>query len=102
MSTLDNLFRRTHDLPMAARNISITPELLAHAQARVASGKFETVSEYFRSLVRADLEREQAGEWIEAMVTRSEASGRIDITDVGFDGILGKALATPVQQRRAG
>ena len=87
---------------MAARNISITLELLDHAQKRVASGKFETVSEYFRSLVRADLEQEQAGAWIEEMVSRSEASGRIDVTDAGFDAIIEKALAGSVQRRRAG
>lgn len=87
---------------MATRNISITPELLAHAQERVDSGRFETVSEYFRSLVRADLEQEQAGAWIEQMVSRSEASGRLDVTDEGFDAIIQKALAGSAGRRRAG
>ena len=60
---------------MAARNISITPELLAHAQHRVDSGKFETVSEYIRSLVRADLERAEAERHLMALLEEGERSG---------------------------
>ncbi|MEE9404294.1 MAG: type II toxin-antitoxin system ParD family antitoxin [Algisphaera sp.] len=42
---------------MASKNISITDALLAHAEQQIASGRYDNMSEYVRSLIRHDQEK---------------------------------------------
>ena len=69
------------NLCMEQKNISITPELLAHAEAMVESGKYANVSDYMRALIRRDQEREEANAWLRHMHQEAVDSGEpVDIT----------------------
>jgi len=66
---------------MEQRNISITPELLAHAEAMVATGRYANVSDYMRALIRHDREREEANAWLRQMHREAVESGdSVEIT----------------------
>ncbi|MEO1718292.1 MAG: type II toxin-antitoxin system ParD family antitoxin [Planctomycetota bacterium] len=57
MSNIDILATLCENECMEQQNISLTPELLAHAKAMVASGRFANVSDYMRALIREDQDR---------------------------------------------
>ena len=60
---------------MATMNISLPDELKAFAEAAVAEGRFSTVSDYVRDLIRTDEKRKRAIAEIQAALDEGEASG---------------------------
>ena len=79
------------------QNISITPELLAHAKKQVESGRFENISEYMRSLVRKDQERQVYGDKLRALIDDGLSSGDdIDMTP----SQLGRLLKDHIKKLR--
>ena len=63
---------------MAKISISMTDNMEAHVQDRVKSGDYNNVSEYFRDLVRRDLDRQSAEDRLRMMLEEAENSGTSD------------------------
>jgi antitoxin ParD1/3/4 len=63
---------------MAQLNISVPQALKAWIDARVAEGRFSSVSDYVRDLVRRDQDHARETEWLQAMVDEGRASPLID------------------------
>ncbi len=53
-----------NNLHMKQNKFSISPELLAHAEAMVKSGRYANVSAYIQALIQRDQEREEANAWL--------------------------------------
>lgn len=92
---------------MEQQNISITPELLAHAKERVASGEFANVSDYMRALVRRDRQEQQLGIKLVALLAEAEASGEpVEMTPEQVGQLMQQHLAEkadePQPDRKAG
>lgn len=90
---------------MEQRNISITPELLAHAEDMVASGRYANVSDYMRALIRQDREREEANAWLRQVHEQAIASGKpVDITPEKLGDIVQQGIerANAENDRQAG
>ena len=60
---------------MATMNISLPNELKLFAEAAVAEGRYSTVSDYMRDLIRTDEKRRRAIAQIQAALDEGEASG---------------------------
>lgn len=69
---------------MAKVTISMPDAMNAYVSKRIASGQYGNVSEYFRDLVRRDLERLGAMLDLRSMLERAEASR---ISDRSLDEI---------------
>lgn len=60
---------------MAKMTISMPDTMSAYVAARIESGQYGNVSEFFRDLVRRDRERQHADDRLRAMLDEAEASG---------------------------
>ncbi|MEZ5670733.1 MAG: type II toxin-antitoxin system ParD family antitoxin [Alphaproteobacteria bacterium] len=60
---------------MAKVTISMPDEMTAYVAARVESGQYGNVSEFFRDLVRRDQRANQANADLRALLAEAEASG---------------------------
>lgn len=60
---------------MATMNISLPDELKAFAEAAVSDGRYSTVSDYMRDLIRTDEKKRRAIAQIQAALDEGEASG---------------------------
>jgi len=105
MSKFDIIYAVWHTEQMEQRNISITPELLDHAEAMVATGRYANVSDYMRALIRRDQEREEANAWLRTMHKEALASGGpIEITPEQLGEIVRRGIdrAKDEAERQAG
>lgn len=60
-------------------NLSLPPALKSWVDAKVAQGRYSSVSDYMRDLVRRDQESAMAEtEWLRELVAEGLASGVID------------------------
>lgn len=75
---------------MATMNISLPEQMKAWAEAQADTGKYSNTSDYVRDLIRRDQERAEKIAAMQAIVTRSIASG---ISDLTMQDILEKARA---------
>jgi len=60
---------------MATMNISLPEQMKAWAEAQAETGKYSNTSDYVRDLIRRDQERAEKIAAMQAVVTRSIASG---------------------------
>ncbi|CAL4867236.1 MULTISPECIES: type II toxin-antitoxin system ParD family antitoxin [Asticcacaulis] len=75
---------------MATMNISLPEQMKAWAESQAETGKYSNTSDYVRDLIRRDQERAEKIAAMQAVVTRSIASG---ISDLSMQDILEKARA---------
>jgi antitoxin ParD1/3/4 len=71
-------------------NISLPEQMKAWAESQAETGKYSNTSDYVRDLIRRDQERSEKIAAMQAVVTRSIASG---ISDLSMQDILEKARA---------
>lgn len=78
---------------MAAQNISITPELLAHARKMVETGKYGSISDYMRALVRRDLAEQEYNERLLELIQEGLDSGPgVEVTPEGIGELIQKGI----------
>ncbi len=65
---------------MAKITISMPDAMSEYVSARVESGQYGNVSEYFRDLVRREQQRKQAEHELRQMLEDAEASGESALT----------------------
>lgn len=64
---------------MSQLNVSIPPALRTWIEARVAQGRYSSVSDYVRDLVRRDQDSaEDETSWLRGLIAEGLASGIID------------------------
>jgi antitoxin ParD1/3/4 len=83
---------------MQTMNISLPEPLKAFVDAQIATGRYSSVSEYVRELIRED-ERRRAQEQLESLLLEGLASEKTPLTRQDFDDIRREALAR-VQSRQ--
>ncbi len=77
---------------MQSMNVSLPEPLKAFVDAQIASGRYSSVSEYVRELIRED-ERRKAQDQLEALLLDGLKSGKRPLTREDFDDIRREALA---------
>ena len=77
---------------MQTMNISLPSPLKDFVDAQITTGRYSSVSEYVRELIRAD-EKRKAGERIEAMLLEGLASPETELTRQDFADIRKEALS---------
>ncbi len=77
---------------MLTMNISLPDPLKEFVDAQIASGRYSSVSEYIRALIRED-EKRNAEERLEALLLEGLASEETELTRQDFEHIRKEALA---------
>ena len=77
---------------MATMNVSLPDEMKDWAESQTAEGKYATVSDYVRDLIRRDIKRTEGIARFQAMIDEARASPTREITDI-------KAYFEEVKQR---
>lgn len=76
---------------MQTMNISLPDPLKEFVEAQINSGRYSSVSEYVRELIRSD-EKRKAEERLEAMLLEGLASTETELTSRDFEDIRKEAL----------
>ena len=76
---------------MQTMNISLPDPLKDFVDAQITSGRYSSVSEYVRELIRED-EKRKAEERLEAMLLEGMASPETELTRRDFEDIRKEAL----------
>jgi antitoxin ParD1/3/4 len=76
---------------MQTMNISLPDPLKDFVDAQIATGRYSSVSEYVRELIRED-EKRKAEERLEAMLLEGMASPETELTRRDFEDIRKEAL----------
>jgi len=85
---------------MQSMNISLPDSLRQFVDGQVATGRYSSVSEYVRELIRAD-EKRKAEEQLEAKLLEGLNSAEGDLTPADWTAIRKEALAkVEVRARR--
>jgi antitoxin ParD1/3/4 len=77
---------------MQTMNISLPEPLKEFVDAQISAGRYSSVSEYIRELIRED-ERRRAEERLEALLLEGLESEESDLTRRDFGDIRKEALA---------
>jgi antitoxin ParD1/3/4 len=77
---------------MQSMNISLPEPLKEFVDAQIAAGRYSSVSEYIRELIRED-EKRKAEERLEALLFEGLQSEASDLTHLDFEDIRKEALA---------
>jgi antitoxin ParD1/3/4 len=77
---------------MQTMNISLPEPLKEFVDAQISAGRYSSVSEYIRELIRED-ERRKAEERLEALLLEGLESDKSDLTRRDFEDIRKEALA---------
>jgi antitoxin ParD1/3/4 len=77
---------------MQTMNISLPEPLKEFVDDQIAEGRYSSVSEYIRELIRADEKRKAEGR-LEALLLEGLDSGESELTRQDFDSIRKKAMA---------
>lgn len=77
---------------MQTMNISLPDPLKEFVEAQINSGRYSSVSEYVRELIRSD-EKRKAEERLEAMLLEGLASTETELTSRDFEDIRKEALS---------
>lgn len=77
---------------METMNISLPEPLKEFVDTQIASGRYSSVSEYIRALIRDD-EKRKAEERLEALLLEGLASEETELTHSDFEDIRKEALA---------
>lgn len=84
---------------METMNISLPEPLKAFVEAQIAAGRYSSVSEYVRELIRED-ERRKAQEQLESLLLDGLKGERSALTRQDFDDIRRDALAKVKSRQR--
>lgn len=77
---------------MQSMNISLPEPLKKFVDGQIAQGRYSSVSEYVRELIRADEKRKAAAE-LEAKLLEGINSAETELTSADWDAIRKEALA---------
>jgi antitoxin ParD1/3/4 len=77
---------------METMNISLPEPMKAFVDSQIAAGRYSSVSEYVRDLIRDD-ERRKAEERLEALLLEGLRSEKTKLTRQDFDDIRREAMA---------
>jgi antitoxin ParD1/3/4 len=77
---------------MQTMNISLPDPLKDFVDAQIKSGRYSSVSEYVRELIRSD-EKRKAEDRLEAMLLEGMASPETELTSRDFEEIRKEALS---------
>ena len=86
---------------MQSMNISLPDPLKDFVDEQVARGRYSSVSEYVRELIRADQKR-KAEDRLEAMLLEGLSGDEIELTRDDWAGIRKDALARLEARRNSG
>ena len=76
---------------MQSMNISLPDPLKQFVDGQIAEGRYSSVSEYVRELIRAD-EKRKAEEQLEAKLLEALNSGESELTPMDWRAIRNEAL----------
>jgi antitoxin ParD1/3/4 len=82
---------------MQAVNISLPEPLKQFVDSQIASGRYGSVSEYIRALIRDD-EKRNAGRRLDALLVEGPESEESELTEQDFKEIRQEALAQAKRQ----
>jgi antitoxin ParD1/3/4 len=77
---------------MQSMNISLPEPLKQFVDGQISTGRYSSVSEYVRELIRAD-EKRKADEWLEAKLLEGLNSPESELTAADWRNIRQDALA---------
>lgn len=80
------------EVPMQSMNISLPDPLKQFVDGQIAQGRYSSVSEYVRELIRAD-EKRKAEEHLEARLIEGLNSPESELTPADWRAIRTEALA---------
>lgn len=83
---------------MQTMNISLPDPLRRFVDAQIAEGRYSSVSEYVRELIRAD-EKRRAQEALESLLLEGLASDELTLTKSDWQAIRAEALNRVVNAR---
>lgn len=86
---------------MPSMNISLPDPLKDFVDAQIASGRYGSVSEYVRELIRAD-EKRKAEDQLQALLMEGLASPQSELTRQDFRDIRKAALAQLRARKKQG
>jgi antitoxin ParD1/3/4 len=86
---------------MQTMNISLPDPLKEYVDAQITSGRYSSVSEYVRTLIRED-EKRKAEERLEALLLQGLASRETPLTRRDFQDIRREALAQLKARKKKG
>lgn len=86
---------------MQTMNVSLPDPLKEFVDGQIASGRYSTVSEYVRELIRED-EKRKAQERLEALLLEGLAGEESELTRQDFEDIRNEALARVRARKKKG
>ena len=88
---------------MATLNISLTDEMRAYVDERIASGRYGSASEYFRELLRLDQERAEREALGQALLEGIRSGDAKPLTRTDFDKVRSyvRTLATKKKKKKS-
>ena len=86
---------------MQSMNISLPDPLKKFVDGQIAEGRYSSVSEYVRELIRAD-EKRRAEDRLEAMLLEGLNSGETELTKADWTDIRKEALARLEARKKLG
>ena len=86
---------------MQTMNISLPDPLKEFVDAQIASGRYSSVSEYVRVLIRED-EKHKAEDRLQALLLEGLASKETELTRQDFEDIRKEALARLRARKKKG
>jgi antitoxin ParD1/3/4 len=85
---------------MQSMNISLPEPLKEFVDGQIAAGRYSSVSEYVRELIRAD-EKRKAEERLEALLLEGLQSAETELTPADWSEIRQEAIAQVKARRQA-
>ena len=86
---------------MQTMNISLPDPLKEFVDHQISEGRYSSVSEYIRELIRDD-EKRKAGQRLEALLLEGLESNESELTRQDFDDIRKQALTQLKQRKKKG
>lgn len=86
---------------MQSMNISLPDPLKQFVDAQIASGRYSSVSEYMRELIRED-EKRKALDRLEALLLEGVRGNETELTRADFQEIRREALAQIAARKQRG
>lgn len=84
---------------MQSMNISLPDPLKKFVDGQIAQGRYSSVSEYMRALIRAD-EKRKAEEHLEAKLLEGMNSPESELTPADWSAIRNEALAKLEERKK--
>jgi len=87
--------------PMQNMNVSLPDQLKQFVDGQISTGRYSSVSEYVRELIRADAKR-KAEEHLEAKLLEGLNSSESELTARDWSALRTEALAKLEERKRTG